>query len=561
MIILFVSLVTVAGIFTYSSSNARLNGRTVAYEYAVSAAEAATEKAVAQITADFRDYGDAYVQQRLNFYRTNIPNSAESSVWTNLTFSDNAGNAGRIEAQYYDIPGFTTMGGQYGSLKAWKDRLRVLANVQPRNYPEKVIGTVYQDIELTRIPIFQYAVFYNVVCEFTPQPPMTITGPTHCNTNIYMNPYGTLTFYGDVTSAGNIIEGPNPDGPMPALGGPTFYMSNHISGASSLSLPIGTNNSPAAVRQVIELPPTGESASSSIGQQRYYNKADLVIWVSNTTFAVRSGRWDNFNSALSTNDTAWINIKNTFYNKREQKTIKTIDIDIARLVLWNATNNWRSSFPLRDVTVLYVADMRTIATGYESGVRLVNGTNLPPQGLTVATASPLYIKGHYNVADFTVGSTNTTGTKPASVAADAVTVLSTDWKDMNSASALASRKAGDTTVNAAILTGLVVTTAASDSGGVENFPRFLEDWNSKTLTYNGSMVCMFYSSIATGLWLGIGPAPTGPDIYNPPIRKWAFDQNYNLSDKLPPATPCLAVLSRSSWRTPAPYSTNVLAGF
>ena len=37
------------------------------------------------------------------------------------------------------------------------------------------------------------------------------------------------------------------------------------------------------------------------------------------------------------------------------------------------------------------------ASTYESGVRLVNGTNLPPQGLTVATPSPVYILGDYNV--------------------------------------------------------------------------------------------------------------------------------------------------------------------
>src|SRR5213075_1505083 len=101
------------------------------------------------------------------------------------------------------------------------------------------------------------------------------------------------------------------------------------------------------------------------------------------------------------------------------------------------------------------------------------------------------------------GTTNTSGTMPASVCADAVTVLSTGWVDTNAAlssTVLSSRIAANTTVNAAILTGIVPTTSASDSGGVENFPRFLEDWTSKTLTYNGSMICMFYSQYATGLW-------------------------------------------------------------
>jgi len=53
------------------------------------------------------------------------------------------------------------------------------------------------------------------------------------------------------------------------------------------------------------------------------------------------------------------------------------------------------------------------------------------------------------------------------------------------------------------------------------------------LTYNGSMVAMFYSSLRTGLWKGIGPLPSGFDIYNPPNRNWALDQNYEFPDKLP----------------------------
>ena len=144
------------------------------------------------------------------------------------------------------------------------------------------------------------------------------------------------------------------------------------------------------------------------------------------------------------------------------------------------------------------------------------------------------------------------------MAADAVTVLSTSWLDSNSSKSLSSRAAGATTVNAAFLTGLVTTTMTSDSGGVENFPRFLEDWTGINFTYNGSMVCMFSSRVATGLWLGIGSTY---DIYNPPNRNWAWDQNFSYSDKLPPATPALELLVRSNWRTPAAFTTNVMAGF
>ena len=95
------------------------------------------------------------------------------------------------------------------------------------------------------------------------------------------------------------------------------------------------------------------------------------------------------------------------------------------------------------------------------------------------------------------------------------------------------------------MAGIVQTVGTSYSGGVENFPRFLEDWDGKTLTYNGSMVVMYPTKWATGLWLG-----TGEDIgiYNPPIRKWAFDQNFAKypGDKLPPGTPMIRGIVRGT---------------
>jgi hypothetical protein len=214
--------------------------------------------------------------------------------------------------------------------------------------------------------------------------------------------------------------------------------------------------------------------------------------------------------------------------------------------------------PLQDVSTIYVSDQRTLASTDESGVRLVNGTNLPPQGLTVATTSPLYIQGDYNVPPAAKGTTNTSGTLPASVAADAVTLLSNAWKDSNSSDALSSRIASATTVNTAALTGIVATTPSSYSGGVENALRYLENWHSVTHTYNGSLICMFYSQVAFGPWVGTG---TPPDIYTAPARNWSFDQNFQSSNKLPPATPSLKVLIRANWRTPAAYTTNVMAGF
>ena len=565
LILLGVSFVMVGGVYSYTSQTVRLNKRFNDYYLAVAAAEAATEKVLSQVNSDYTSYGASYVTSRLSYYQTQTPSATEAAVWSSFDFMDLSGQANHVEVQYAALSGFQKLGGQYGTLSGFKDWMRILANARPHSSIDGVVGSVYQDVEFTRIPIFQYAVFYNVLMEVDPGPDFTITGPVHGNADIYLNPASTLTFAGNLTCSTTIHQSMNPISPQAAQSGTIVYQGAHDSGVSTLNLPIGTNNSPDAVHQVLELPPGSlpfgsEDPLSSLGQQRYYNKADLIVVVSNNAVSVTSGRWNSFATTLTTNEVSmFVSTNASFFNAREAQTVQAIQIDVAGLKLWNATNaSIRPNLPLHDVGTIYVADERTLAANNEPGVRLVNGTNLPPQGLTVATTSPLYIAGDYNVPPAAEGTTNTTGTLPAAVAADAVTLLSNAWKDSNSSKALSSRTASATTVNAAVLTGIVATTPSSYSGGLENALRFLEDWSNVTQTYNGSLICMFYSKIASAPWVGTG---SPPGIYNPPSRNWSFDQNFQYSNKLPPATPSLIVLVRADWRTPAAFTTNVMVGF
>ena len=84
------------------------------------------------------------------------------------------------------------------------------------------------------------------------------------------------------------------------------------------------------------------------------------------------------------------------------------------------------------------------------------------------------------------------------------------------------------------------------SGGVENFPRFLENWSGQTFWYNGSMVVMFQSTIATSPW------GSNSDTYSPPTRQWAFDSNFNTESKLPPGTPQIQYMERMAWASIKP---------
>jgi hypothetical protein len=176
-----------------------------------------------------------------------------------------------------------------------------------------------------------------------------------------------------------------------------------------------------------------------------------------------------------------------------------------------------------------------------------NGLQLPTNGLTVATGRPLYVWGDYNTDAATKGTANTSTTRPASLVADAITILSDAWVDGNSASM---QDAKPTTVNAAFLTGSVDTTSGQYSGGMENFPRFLESWGAANpFTYNGSMVKMFPSLYATNVWNGINYAK---HYYDPPARNWAYDANFDDQTKLPPKTPSLLQVIRSQWANVPP---------
>ena len=190
---------------------------------------------------------------------------------------------------------------------------------------------------------------------------------------------------------------------------------------------------------------------------------------------------------------------------------------------------------------------------FRRAVKLVNGKliSLPacpggvPCGLTVATENPAYIQGDYNANSGGGGFADPS--VAASVVADAITILSNNWNDVNSFAFPFNKnnRSGNTTyVRTGVVAGKQVSfkipawdTNAIDGsqdfgtdGGVHNFLRFLEGWNG-TLNYTGSLVSIFYSRQATGLY------NSGGNNYSPPTRGYLFDTNFLNPTLLPPRTP------------------------
>lgn len=582
------AMVALSGAMEWSSTNSRLTARHNQYQETLLAAEAATEKVLSRMIVDFKRGDEARVYNNLEVYRGMAPNASENTAWAAYLFGDVNGTPNRLTVENTQAWGFTPLQSQYQGLYGLAASYRVLCNARKAEALNDITVAVEQNVQVATIPVFQFAIFYGLNMEISCGQPFNVTGRVHSNRDLYVCPDNVLTFWSDVTSVGNIKWGRAPGDNRGAPNGSVTYKGQHDSGVASLNLPIGTNNTPEAVRAILEPPPLGEDPNSLMGKQRFYNKADLILTVSDTVITNITGITSNRVGGVwqfTTNYSYATNIilsgktgplspggaatvgqsvlqtfvkvaphgaaTNSFYDSREGKRVLPIDIDVGRM----RTNTALTSALGREVTIMYVEDKRLKSVNPSAqlgAVRMVNGKTLPTRGLTVATDKPLYVWGHYNAPNSSnVGSTNTVGTAPASLMGDAITVLSTAWKDSQSTASLSTRAAEHTTVNAAFLAGIVETlTYNSYSGGVENFPRFLEDWSpssggKRTFTYNGSMVVLFPSQYATARW-GMS------NVYDPPARNWAFDLNFMDAKKLPPGTPSVSTLIRGSWKLATP---------
>jgi hypothetical protein len=602
LVVTAAGILLVSGVLTWTNSSNDFTQRLHRHDSSIAAAGAATEKVIARMMRDFQADGISAISNNLSTYRSLIPSTNDLLTATNTSsgggliggviggvvdivlpsdkntvtelakfeFSDGQGNAGRTYVNALSPWTYTNLPSRYSGLNGYSATYRVVSNSRNTNTRGHAASAVRQDIVIASVPVFQYQIFYGPDLEFHPGEPMTLNGRVHANGAIYCQPTAPVTFTAPVTTARSLVRGKHPLDTIIRNPASVTCQGGYEAGVNSLRLPLGTNTTTSARRSIIEIPDASESRTSVLGKQRLYNKADLIILVSNTTAVAKSGAYNNFAVTIP-----WSNINENvvltsgkgkgggiskgkakkkqvgitnvydgivctnvwFWNYRENKIVRCTEIDIAELMSKFA---YLSNCLGRPVRTLYVADMRPAESWFQSGVRVVYGDILPPTGLTIATPNPLYLEGDYNVPLANLGTTNTTGSAPAALIADAITLLSEAWYDTNSTSTIGRRIATNTTVNAALLAGFVPTAGGNYSGGVENLPRFLEDWNGQTLTLNGSLVALYHSARAITPW-------GGSDVYRPPKRNWFFDPKLATPAGQPPSTPEVRTVIRRGW--------------
>ena len=229
----------------------------------------------------------------------------------------------------------------------------------------------------------------------------------------------------------------------------------------------------------------------------------------------------------------------SWYESRELRYVDVLNIDVNELFNWMNVSN---ASEIVYITIDSTGAEDRMNDGVFPVVRLVNASVLGDP-ITWSTNHPLYVQGDYN--------TNVPW-QPSALAADALTYLSNSWDDTQHQAAIVVRPAAaNTTVYAAVMSGSSGTPCDHEEvgcgftspygGGLENFPRFLEHWGGRTLTFRGSLVSLFFSAQGSGLW---GCC----NYYSPPGRDWRFDSRFNAPENMPPGTPVVGNVIHTAFR-------------
>ncbi|MCB0324856.1 MAG: hypothetical protein KDD69_14835, partial [Bdellovibrionales bacterium] len=248
----------------------------------------------------------------------------------------------------------------------------------------------------------------------------------------------------------------------------------------------------------------------------------------------------------------------TMINRRESSSVtrRLLEVDVRGLLDCLHTTNWlgtgkRLDDDTQDGLVFYftVQGPNSDAQTNRYGFRVRNASQLQSTiagapavgGLTIVSDQAAYVMGHYNSSNWT----------RSAILADTFNILSSAWNPTTyDGGSFSTRVAANTTVQVAVLSGTDTTggpntqpaeegaagqsssTSQQDyNGGLENYPRFHENWSGRTLTYNGSFVSLDRPRHSSGQW------SYGSPVYTAPARNWGYDTRFNNAQNLPPMTP------------------------
>jgi hypothetical protein len=274
------ALIVFASILAWSLNNSQITQRNIQYNTSENAAEAAVESVIGRLD---RDYIEQSVSNSSGAYTT-IPLTIDQSQWpVQYAFSQTNGTQNAVNVNFGAVITTTNLNSEYTGLNGYALPVDVYAIATPVGQPYTIPATVHESIQLASIPMFQFAIFYNVNLEVMSAAGLNIYGPVFCNQNIWEGSTAA-TFYSTVTAVGtNAPQVNDPFCDYVGSGPSVFSLPNQpVSRASALVMPLGTNNSALSARSLLGLPPApytmGSSGAYTTNGLLYpANEAELVI--------------------------------------------------------------------------------------------------------------------------------------------------------------------------------------------------------------------------------------------------------------------------------------------
>lgn len=576
VIILLVAGVLVGSYLTLSSNDARLSRKALAHQKAVIAAEAGLDYGVMKLRDIVLNYqlSHSISSNQLQAMIDAVPPPPSVGGFEYRT--PDGQSAFRISIESPIISGTITNGTACrGSMGEFQYFTVTCGCTHPDGDGEAVLK---QTLQAAGLRLIRFGVFYEEDLEILPGRTMDFYGPVHANGDLYLG--GPLDFWDRVTAHGNVyhrrkdrndrpgeasiinadsnlvsmelasgqlLDSDHPNWVSQAISRWDGNMLSADHGTVRLSPPIDPLDDP---HDIIERPLTTNNPAykPSTEKEKFANKACLRLHVSSNGTLAATDYYGNdvssyFSNAVlsvsSTNSDSGVEeysknsdgsyqmatngsydvTQDDFYDQRERCYMAPVDLYIDRLIedfpdLYDGGYTTDEGAGIIHVTR---DDPDGVSNGVMPCVRLRNGGTIDynmaaPEirGLSVVSDVPVYIEGNFN----------TNNTKPALVAGDAVSLLSSEWQDARSSLELNERDPVDTKFNTVIMTGNSETTWGDYNGGLENVLRFLEDWSGSEVRFRGSIIDLWYSEIAQGEW------EYGNPIYTAPARNWGYDHIY-----------------------------------
>lgn len=478
----------------------------------------------------------------------------------------------------------TISNGPYSGLIGLNQQIDITVSAADatRNRSDAVVSVNAQSI-----PLFQFGVFYEKDLEIHNGPPMTFAGWVHTNGNLYLS--SDNTFFQDVITTPQSVfwqrkaynEQRNGVWINNAAGTPVrltfdsrsdptpasftaksnaFFdgrLMTSAMGVTALRLPLPTGMPPIElIRPRVAGDPPAVQNVKMAWKSDYHIVVDLNLLPTPCApgaMTVLPARATPDPAPGSDCEQIFQGYRNRFVDGREDIGVDLLDIDIGRLMAWID-----AAPAARGTSIMYVT-FTNVAAGDPNrdypAVRVHNGRVLT-HPFTLATSAPLYLWGNFNDI----------GWQPASFLSDAITFLSNEWTDAahtnfaytanttamwvyaaiaagHSATPCDWQNAG---CNPALSTPPALTANGSYGGGLENFPRFLENWggsgSGRLMHYRGSLVSLFESEQAKlRRW-------AWRNYYNPPQRDWQFELRFRDPANLPPGTPTAGSVTQIAFR-------------